>query len=140
MYERMLDKQQKPTYEEFINYLGNTKSLFEQLDNYLLLDLKSEKQLRFPYGNKYGWSMKYFIKRSHICDIFAEKGAFSVMLRLTNKQFLEVYNTMSEYTKQFIDDKYPCGEGGWIHYRVLNPNNLQDIIVLLQLKVGKQIK
>lgn len=137
MYERMLDKQQKPTYEEFIDYLGSAKPLFEQLDNYLLVDLGTERQLRFPYGNKYGWSMKYFVKHNHICDIFAEKDAFSVMLRLTNKQFLDVYNIMSEYTKQFIDNKYPCGEGGWIHYRVLNPNNLQDIIVMLQLKVGK---
>lgn len=137
MYERMLDKKHEPTYEEFISHLGITKALFEQLDSYLSLDLETEKQLRFPYGNKYGWGMKYFIKRRHICDIFAEKDAFSVMLRLTNKQFLDVRSGVSEYTKQFIDNKYPCGDGGWIHYRVLSPENLQDIIVMLRLKAGR---
>lgn len=56
MYERMLDKQQRPTYEELLNYLGNAKPLFEQLDSYLSFDLRTEKLLRFPYGNKYGWA------------------------------------------------------------------------------------
>lgn len=38
-------------------------------------ELKIEKLMRFPYGNSYGWGMKYFIKNKHVCDIFAEKDA-----------------------------------------------------------------
>lgn len=36
--------------------------------------------------------------------------------------------------KEFIDKKYPCGEGGWIHYRVLTEQNLEDIKKLLRIK------
>ena len=135
MYERMLDKQHKPTYGDFTEYCGNCKNLFEKVDVFLINELKTEKLMRFPYGNSYGWGMKYFIKSKHICDIFAEKDAFTVMLRLTNMQFEEVYNELSNYTKEFIDKKYPCGEAGWIHYRVLTEQHLEDIKILLQLKV-----
>lgn len=80
--------------------------------------------------------LKYFIKSKHICDIFAEKDAFSVMLRLSDRQFSSVYHGVSEYSKQLIDGRYPCSDGGWIHYRVLTPDHLQDIKVMLQLKVS----
>lgn len=140
MYERMPDKQQKPTREEFVNYMGNTKALFEQLNAFLSSNLSAEQLLRFPYGNNYGWGIKYFIKSKHICDIFAEKDAFSVMLRLTNAQLLSVYDSVSDSTKQRIDSKYPCGEGGWINCRILNGEDLRDIETLLQLKAGRPKK
>ena len=134
MYERMLDKHCKPSVEEFVEYCGNCKKLFIKADTFLVEELKTEKLMRFPYGNSYGWGMKYFIKSKHICDIFAEKDAFTLMMRLTNIQFEIIYNELSSYTKEFIDKKYPCGEGGWIHYRVQTEQHLKDIKKLLRIK------
>ncbi len=134
MFERILDKQKKPSLEEFISYCGNRKNLFVNLDTFLTEEMMLERLLRFPYGNEYGWGVKYFIKNKHICDVFAEKDAFTVMLRLDNSQYEEVYNDLLSYTKEFIDKKYPCGKGGYIHYRVLTEEHLKDIKMLLQLK------
>ena len=139
MYERMLDKQHKPTGEEFIAYCGKCKNLLDKVDCFLIGELQCEKLLRFPYGNGYGWSMKYFIKSKHICDLFAEKNAFTIMLRLANTQFEKHYDELSDYTKKIIDEKYPCGEGGWIHYRVQTEQHFNDIKKLLQIKAYKQI-
>lgn len=77
MYERMLNKQHEPTLEEFIEYCGNCKNLFEKADVFLIKELKTEKLIRFPYGNSYGWGMKYFIKNKHVCDIFAKRCFYS---------------------------------------------------------------
>lgn len=137
MYERMLDKQHQPTMDEFTAYCGASKILFEEINNYLLSELNADQQLRFPYGNDYGWSLKYFMKNKHICDVFAEKDAFTVMLRLTNIQFKKVYNDVTDYTKKYIDNKYLCGEGGWIHYRVLTDEHSNDIKKMLKLKINK---
>lgn len=137
MYERMLNKQHEPTLEEFIEYCGNCKNLFEKADVFFIKELKTEKLIRFPYGNSYGWGMKYFIKNKHVCDIFAEKDAFTVMLRLTDAEFGKIYNEVTSYTKEYIDNKYPCGSGGWIHYRVLNEHHLEDVKNMLKLKVKK---
>lgn len=136
MYERMLDKQNKPTEAEFTAHCGDCQDRLAQLDDFLTNELKSEKSLRFPYGNSYGWSLKYFIKRKLICDLFAEKDAFTIMLRLTDAQFEKHYDQLSDYAKRLIDEKYPCGEGGWIHYRVLPSRPLDDIETLLKAKLN----
>lgn len=137
MYERMLDKQHQPSFDELAEYCGDSKDLFKQINDYLINEIGTDSLIRFPYGNSYGWGLKYSIKRKHICDIFAEKEAFTIMLRLTNIQFDQVYNNLTDYTKEYIDNKYPCGEGGWIHYRVLEGQHLNDIKELLQVKIRK---
>jgi hypothetical protein len=131
----MLDKQNKPTMKAFFSYCGNTSALFEKLNLFLTDELKMDAMMRFPYGNSYGWGLKYSLKRKHICDVFAEKDAFTVMLRLSNTQFEKEYDDMTDYTKEYIDNKYPCSDGGWIHYRVLKEEHLQDIEKLLQIKI-----
>lgn len=137
MYERMLDKLHKPTFEEFQSHCGDLGNLLVEMDCFLSNELNCDQLLRFPYGNSYGWGNKYYIKSTHICDLFAEKNAFTIMLRLTNLQFRSHYDEMSNYTKNSIDGKYPCGEGGWIHYRVLREEHVEDIKKLLHLKVKK---
>ena len=136
MYERMLDKQKQPTFDEFTAYCGDGKKLFEKADVFLTSQLHADKEMRFPYGNHYGWGMKYFIKAKHICDIFAENGAFTVMLRLTDAQFHKIYEESLPETKALIDNKYPFGSGGWIHYRVLDEQHLEDVCKMLCLKAG----
>lgn len=138
MYERMLDKHHKPTWAEFISHCGDCQSLLEELDCFLSKELKSEKLLRFPYGNSYGWGLKYFIKSKHICDLFAEKSGFTVMLRLTNAQFEKQYHMFSDATKKLIDEKYPCGAGGWVHYRISAAPHMKDIKMLLALKAASK--
>lgn len=135
MYERMLDKQKKPTPDQFSEYCGRCKMLYLKADEFLTQVLKADKLMRFPYGNDYGWSFKYFKKGKLICDIFAEKNAFNVMLRLSNAQFEKVCESVSSYTKEYIDNKYPCSGGGWIHYRVLNQENFDDMKTMLTMKV-----
>lgn len=139
MYERMLDKANQPTFDEFTIYCGNTRELFLDLDRFLTEELRADKLLRFPYGNKYGWSYKYFIKRKHICDVFAEKDAFTIMVRLDNEQFESIYNDLLQYTREFIDHKYPCSDGGWIHYRVLSKEHTEDIKMILNKKVKEHL-
>ncbi len=57
------------------------------------------------------------------------------MLRLSNKQFEAMYGEMLSYTQSYIDNKYPCGGSGWIHYRILCQEHLCDIEKLLKMKV-----
>lgn len=134
MYERMLDKQIVPTIEEMITYCGESSKQFIKLNSFLADHRGTQQEIRFPYGNKYGWSVTHRKKKKLICDIFAEKDAFTVMLRLTNDQFESLYDELLPYTQEYIRNKYPCGDGGWIHYRVLNEEHLNDIEKLLALK------
>lgn len=134
MYERMLEKQMKPTIDDMCIYCGANGERFTQLNHWLAENYETEQKLSFPYGNNYGWAVAHRKKNKLICNIFAEDGAFTVMLRLTDKQYESLYSLVGKYTQDYIDHKYPCGDGGWIHYRVTCAEHLDDVQTLLAAK------
>lgn len=135
MYERLLDKSKQPSIEDLEIYCGENKDNFIALNNYLSENFFTIQEVRFPYGNNYGWCITHRKGKKLICDVFAEAGAFTVMLRLSDQQFESVYSRLLEYSKKYIDNCYPCGNGGWIHYQVTNSDYLEDIKILLETKL-----
>lgn len=138
MYERMLNKEEVPTKEEMKLYCGECGEFFSSLNNWLSNEYRTLQKNVFPYGNKYGRGIAHKSKNKLICNIFAENNSFTVMIRLSNKQFDSIYNDVEKYTKEYIDNKYPCSEGGWIHYRIISKENLVDIKKILNVKLSKQ--
>lgn len=138
MYERMLDKQTEPLFNEMISYCGEAGKLWLELDAYLKDNLGMKGCIRFPYGKKYGWSVKYSLKSKHICDVFAENGAFMVLIRISNDAIKLIYNALSDYAKAVCDNKYPCGSGGWLNYRVISDEQLQDLMKIIDTKVNSK--
>ena len=135
MYERLLDKSLSPTFEDLVEYSGKPGSLWLELDKYLKEIYSAKTQIRFPYGNDYGWSCKYSVKSKHLCDIFAENGAFALHYRISDAQLESVYEDLSEYAKEICDNKYPCKGGGWLTYRVLSEAHIADAKRLLTAKL-----
>lgn len=137
MYERMLNKQVTPTIEEMKKYCKENAGSFAMLNDWLTATFETEQTVVFPYGNSYGWGITHRKKRKLICNVFAEDNAFTVMVRLSDKQCKNVYGQLQKYVKELIDNKYPCNDGGWIHYRVLCQEDLQDIQKILSVKCLK---
>lgn len=134
MYERMLNKQVTPTIEEMTEFCGENAERFSLLNEWLTSAFHTEQKIVFPYGNKYGWGIAHKKKNKLICNIFAEDNAFTVMMRLSDQQYNTVYGELQKYAQEHIDNKYPCGDGGWIHYRVTCGEHLDDIKTLLSVK------
>ena len=134
MYERMLDKQTAPSIAEMTAYCGENAARFTLLNEWISQTYGTERQITFPYGNRYGWGVAHRKKKKLICNVFAEAGAFTVMLRLSNEQFAAVYGQVRPYTRDEIDHKYRCGDGGWLQYRVIDQQHLDDIQILLAAK------
>lgn len=108
MYERMLDKSNKPTLCEMIEHCKTAGKLFERFNQDISADHKTESEIRFPYGNSYGWGIKHKLKNKHVCDIFAEKDAFTVMIRLTNLQIGSIYSDLSDTRKKYATINTPA--------------------------------
>lgn len=134
MYERMLNKKAEPTIEEMTAFCGENAGRFSLLNQWLTNTFATEQRVVFPYGNRYGWGIAHRKKNKLVCHIFAEDNAFTVMMRLSDRQYESVYAQLEKYTQDYINNKYPCGDGGWIHYRVTCEENLHDIKVLLMMK------
>ena len=139
MHERLLDKNNEPTLEQVREYLGeeSVKRLLS-LENYLQTHYHLSKEMRFPFGNSYGWGYKYNHKSSHLCYLFFEKDAFTVTIQIGDKQvhLLENYlGDLSSKAQELWGNRYPCGDnGGWIHYRILSDNELNDIYKFISAK------
>ena len=137
MYERMLNKQETPTQEEMTRFCGENSERFSLLNEWLTSAFDTEQKIVFPYGNKYGWGVSHKKKNKLICNVFAENNAFTVMMKLSDKQYRSVYDKLQKYTQECIDNKYPCSDGGWIHYRVTSKEYFDDIKTLLSVKCSK---
>lgn len=132
----MLNKNIIPTEQEMFNYCNQQKDKIIDFNDYLL-SLLLNKEVTFPYGNNYGWCFSFHKKKKLICNVFPEKDAFTVMIRLNNITFTKLSNVVSEYTREFFDNKYLCGDGGWIHYRVLKEKDLTDIKEIIKEKINE---
>lgn len=134
MYERMLNKQEQPCYNEMCAHCKECAELFVRLNTWLFETFATQQEITFPYGNHYGWGIAHRKKKKLMCNVFPEAGAFTVMLRLSDAQFASVYEQLQPYAKGYIDNRYPCGNGGWIHYRVCEEAHMADVQQLLFLR------
>ncbi len=144
MYERMLNKQSVPTESEINEYIGSTavenmKSIKETLEKIFEITM----ELKFPFGNNYGWGYKVSNKSKHLFYILFEKNAIVIMFQIskikTEKEIAK-YNNLSEEGKEYWKNRYPCGEnGGWIQYRITNKKQLKDIGIFLSIRTNKEI-
>lgn len=138
--ERLTNKDVMPTQEVINSFIGDESakrlSLFEKMlgENYDL-----NRELKFPFGNNYGWAYRYTHKKSLLLNVFFEKGGFCCTLSINDKgaEVVDtIIDTMLPETKVLWENRYPCGKiGGWIHYSVSNDKELKDIIQLLSVKV-----
>jgi len=46
---------------------------------------------------------------------------------------------LSEKGKECWETKYPCNDGGWIHYRFSSINELKDVSIFISLRTKKNI-
>lgn len=139
MYERMLNKQHTPTEAEIKAYLGAAAfTRMTALEEILALEYDLKKELRFPFGNHYGWGMKYSHKTMHLCYAFFEKGAFTMTIQVGDRQvpaLLKCMNSISDQAKRLWEDRYPCGDiGGWVNVRILSERDLQDVLQFIHAK------
>jgi len=139
MFDRLLVKNESPSPDFIREYIGaESYHLLSQLENFLNDNYQLTKELKFPFGNKYGWGYKYSHKSSHLCFAFFECGAFTVTLQLGDhciSGLEQILPILSQKGLELWENRYPCGTmGGWIHFRVLNETDLKDIFELIKVK------
>ena len=139
MYERLLDKNVIPDEATIREHLGEeSHKRLAAMESRLHEDYQLSRELKFPFGNNYGWGYKYSHKSSHLCYTFFEKSAFTVMLQIGDKQVSPLESqlpSLLQKTQDLWKNRYSCGEcGGWIHYRVLSDAELADVITLLAIR------
>lgn len=134
MYERMLQGDKQPSYQEMVDYCEAAGPYFHQLNEWLSATNHTASSIVFPYGKHYGWSVSHRIKKKLFCHVFAEKQGCTVMLRLSHAACQALSHQVSPYAQHLLDHLYPCGDSGWLHYRVTTAEQCQEIKPILSQK------
>ncbi len=132
MNERLLGKAIVPSYSDMVQYCEGQGQSFDRFNSWVEQTYSAPSEVKFPYGNSYGWCVSFHKGNKLIYNVFPEIGAFCVMVRRTDRPFEKVYENVSEYAKELIDNKYPCNNGGWIHFRVNSEESYRDIVSIME--------
>ena len=138
--KRLTEKLHQPP-EEFIRiFMGDDAwSRLMRFEDMLKENYDLSREIKFPFGNEYGWSFRYIHKKSLLLYVFFEENGFCCTISINDKGAHEVesiLNDLQPETQTVWNNRYPCGDfGGWIHYSVEADNELFDIIRLVGIKV-----
>lgn len=136
--ERFVDKNTVPSSSEISDLLGDQAvRRLNEFEHFLNSRYELIRELKFPFGNNYGWGYKYSHKSKMLCYLFFEKDLFTVTLSIGKPELKKLYQELENMlpkTQTLWKKRYPCGEGGWIHYPVENDKELQDIEKLIYIK------
>lgn len=142
-YPRILDKQHPPSEQDIAAALGpEAGERLRTLERFLFARYQTGRELRFPFGNHYGWGYKYSHKRIHLCYAFFERNAFTVTVQIGDGGVDAMEAVLPELlpkTRELWADRYPCGKrGGWMHCRVLTGEELKDVCRIIRIKKKPQ--
>lgn len=97
------------------------------------------REIKFPFGNEYGWSFRYSHKKPLLLYVFIEEGGFCCTISINDKGAQEVDSMFSDLLPEIQAswiNRYACGaEGGWLHRSVTSDDELPDLIRLVSVKV-----
>lgn len=140
--DRMLNKQKEPTWEEIAAFIGDEGlQELERFEEIMSQEFDLKKELKFPFGNNYGWGYKYSNKSKHLCYLFFEAGGVNGMIQIGDALFVDaIQDELSDYGKQLWENRYPCGKkgGGWVHYPVENVEQVEEVCAFVRAKLRKK--
>lgn len=137
---RLKEKAHQPT-EDFIQlYMGeDTWNRLMRFEAMLRERYDLNREMRFPFGNEYGWGFRYAHKKSLLLYTFFEKDSFCCTLSINDAGALAVEAMLGDLrpeVQRIWTNRYGCGaDGGWLNLSVVSDDVLPDLVRLVAVKV-----
>ena len=77
------DKKQRPTEEEIRAMIGPKLPLWEKLIQFIRENYPSDEDFTFLYGKKYGWALRFRIRKQLLTSLYPAEGGFTVQVNLS---------------------------------------------------------
>lgn len=136
-FVRMTDKICKPTEKEILGFIGEqAENAWQELRRFIEDNYEIEPETIF-YGAKYGWTVRYRKSGKTLCSLFPEKGGFTVLITLGNKESEEAYTIKSKLSSQMnklLTNTKQLHDGRWLWIRTTTKEQIRDVKELLQIK------
>lgn len=137
---RLTEKSLEPTEEHIRLFLGETA--WERLlrfEGMLRERYDLNRELKFPFGNDYGWGFRYSHKKALLLYVFFEEEGFCCTISINDKgaqKVAAILNDLLPEIQSIWINRYPCGtDGGWLNRSVASDDELPDLLRLVGVKV-----
>lgn len=128
--------------EEMLAYLQDAAPYYEQIERETL---RAHPQVEVVLAGKKleNASFRFYHKRKFIAYFNILPGAFDFMTRYTAEDIAQITPMMARLSAQANEvwaRRYPCGTGAWIHYLVSSPEQRDEALQLLAVKLKSVIR
>ena len=135
-FQRMLDKEQEPTNNDIIEYIGEKSQLWNELQNFIGKNYDHLPE-KIYYWKKYGWTIRYRKSGKTQCSFFPEKGSFTVLITLGKIEVEKTMNqidSLSSNVQSVLNNAKQLRDGRWLWIRINSEPDVNSIRRLLKIK------
>ena len=135
-YERMLNKEHKPTEKEMLEWVGKRVPLWSDLTEYLASHYDHVPQLDFC-GKKYGWALGYRKSSKTLVTLLPEQDGFTALVILGKKEVAKtepVFEKLSKKVQNIFHQTKQLHDGRWLWIRPSTRKDIESIKMLLNVK------
>lgn len=124
--------------DQIMSFSG-CKAVWLELEKVLEEDYNIEKII-IKNSKTEGWGINYRVGKDSLCYIHPERNGIFIVFQIREDVIEKVMKNLSDYALKVWDVRYPCDKGGWMWYRLVNSNQIEDVRILLNLKIKPKIK
>ena len=141
------DKNLQPTEAEILEAVGLKFPAWQQLVKFIRENFTVQtgltriaadalqEDLKFLYGRKYGWALRFRLKGKLHASLYPARNGFTVQIKLKPEAVLSAKKMkLSKNTNQAIERANPYPEGRWLFIPVESEKDIKSIGRLLELK------
>ena len=130
------DKLHQPTDDEILGMIGPGIALWQELILFIREHYPISEDLKFLYGKKYGWAVRFRIRGKLLASLYPTKGGFTVQINLS-PDAVEQATAMNpgKNVLEAVARATPYPEGRWLFIPVQPKDDLHDIKQLLDLRI-----
>jgi Protein of unknown function (DUF3788) len=141
MYERLTDKNARPSDADMINAIGQPLAdAWTNLRNFLVETYAVTPFLQYG-GQRYGWNLQHRKGGRPLCEMYPENGSFTALVvlgKMELEQALEKLETFGPNVSRALVDTPRHYDGCWLYIRVAEAGScqqdVQDIEQLILIK------
>jgi hypothetical protein len=129
------DKKQQPTEEEIFAMIGSRLPLWGELIQFIRESYPADEDFTFLYGKKYGWALRFRIRRQLLTSLYPTAGGFTAQVNLSPEAIEQALAMQpGKNVLAAIDRAHPYPEGRWLFIPIELADDIHDIKRLLALR------
>lgn len=134
-YSCFTDRKQRPSLEDIQHALGPRLEAFDQLAGHVRAVYAADEDLHYLYGKKYGWALRFQIKRQMLVNLYPNQGCFYAQVNLPESAVQAALGMgVNPRFRAAIDSANVYSEGRWLWFAIENDEDMHDVQRLIELR------